>query len=91
MAVYMQHKNKKVMKTENLLTGTTSTLINFGPSSPIHDDDYYVTLEADAGNFFLPDESLVESTIEMLKNARPNDPIFQINWDGCCGSPDSPN
>ncbi|KAL3538282.1 hypothetical protein ACH5RR_001648 [Cinchona calisaya] len=90
MAFYVQHENKKVMKTENLLKGSTSTFINFGPSPPIN-DEYFVTLEADAGNLFLPDESLVESTIEMLKNAQPNDPIFQMNWDEYCGSPNSPH
>lgn len=90
MAVYNQNKNKKVTMAGDLLNGSPSTLINFGAFSLIN-DDYYVTLEDDAGNFQLPNESLVESTIQMLKNAKPNDPIFEMNWDGRCSSPDSPS
>ncbi|XP_027114864.1 putative high mobility group B protein 11 [Coffea arabica] len=90
MAVYMQYIDKKVLKSENTLKDSASALINFGQSSLIN-DDYYVTLEADAENFCLPDESLVESTIQMLKTRRPSDPMFQMTWDGFRSPPDTPS
>mgnify|MGYP004724168437 CR=1 FL=1 len=90
MAVYMQYIDKKVLKSENTLKDSASSLINFGQSSLIT-DDYYVTLEADAENFCLPDESLVESTIQMLKTRRPSDPMFQMTWDGFRSPPDTPS
>lgn len=51
------------------------------------DDGYYVTLDADDINqeSFVPDESLVESTIQVLKRS---DPKFQTNWDGFSDFPD---
>lgn len=56
------------------------SVINFGSSLETC-DDYYVTLQGEDGNEVVPDKSLVDSTIEMLKGAQPSDPIFQVDWD----------
>lgn len=54
------------------------------------DGEYHVTLQSAPGSFFVPDESVLEIAMRSMKNARPNDPIFQINWDEYCGSLDTP-
>ncbi|CAI9103558.1 OLC1v1002069C1 [Oldenlandia corymbosa var. corymbosa] len=81
LVIYMQNKNNTVTVTRDLPSSSTPTSINFAASSP-RDDDCYVPLELNAGNQPLPNETLVESTIQMLENAKPNDPIFRMNWDG---------
>ncbi|CAL5330079.1 unnamed protein product [Camellia sinensis] len=55
------------------------------------DGEYHVTLQSAPGSFFVPDESVLEIAMRSMKNARPNDPIFQINWDEYCGSLDTPS
>ncbi|KAK3014294.1 hypothetical protein RJ639_008017 [Escallonia herrerae] len=68
---------------------TEPNMINF--AMPLQTDgDYHVTLEPDAENFFASDGSTVELAVKYMKDARPNDPIFQINWDEYCGSLDLP-
>lgn len=68
---------------------TAQEVINF--AKPLQTDgDYHVTLEPDAETRYISDESMVELAIGMMKNARPNDPIFQMNWDEYCGSLDIP-
>nr|GMD03530.1 putative high mobility group B protein 11 isoform X2 [Ipomoea batatas] len=70
---------------QSWFSSSAPSVINFGSSSSSSQtyDDYYVTLQGDDGGNELapPDKSLVDSTIEMLKGARPGDPIFQVDWD----------
>nr|GMD03448.1 putative high mobility group B protein 11 isoform X2 [Ipomoea batatas] len=69
---------------QSWFSSSAPSVINFGSSSSSSQtyDDYYVTLQGDDGNEIAPpDKSLVDSTIEMLKGARPGDPIFQVDWD----------
>lgn len=88
MVIYEQICSQMTAKTQEISSNLAPSIIKFGPSSPV-DNGCYVTLEAShSENFFVPDETLVESTIQMLKNSRPNDPMFHINWDGCFGSED---
>nr|GLL29415.1 high mobility group B protein 10-like [Ipomoea trifida] len=70
---------------QSWFSSSAPSVINFGSSSSSSQtyDDYYVTLQGDDGGNELapPDKSLVDSAIEMLKGARPGDPIFQVDWD----------
>ncbi|XP_019168805.1 PREDICTED: high mobility group B protein 10-like [Ipomoea nil] len=71
---------------QSWFSSSAPSVINFGSSSSSSSqtyDDYYVSLQGgDDGNELVPpDKSLVDSTIEMLKGARPGDPIFQVDWD----------
>nr|XP_016451047.1 PREDICTED: putative high mobility group B protein 11 isoform X1 [Nicotiana tabacum] len=82
MAAYKQHTKKGTVKDQNSYSSSALSYINFG-APPETDNAYYVTLQADAGSDIVPDESLIESTVQMLENANPSDPISQIdNW-GC--------
>lgn len=45
------------------------------------DGDYHVALPADADDNFARDESMVELAAGIMQNPRPNDPLFQVNWD----------
>ncbi|KAK2968746.1 hypothetical protein RJ640_020382 [Escallonia rubra] len=89
-----RYKQEMTAYTErsNLHTGSNCTepnMINF--AMPLQTDgDYHVTLQPDAENIFASDGSTVELAVKYMKDARPNDPIFQINWDEYCGSLDLP-
>lgn len=93
MDVYEQTWNQNLAKKQELFSDSSTSIINFGSTllPPDDDDDgYHVTLEeADAENFSVPDESLVENTVQILKASSSNDPVFQVNWDGSYGSPNS--
>ncbi|XP_016459675.1 putative high mobility group B protein 11 isoform X2 [Nicotiana tabacum] len=82
MSAYKQRTKKETVKDQNSYSSSALSIINFG-APPETDNAYYVTLQADAGSNIVPDESLIESTAQMLENANQSDPIFQIdNW-GC--------
>ncbi|KAJ8572790.1 hypothetical protein K7X08_009301 [Anisodus acutangulus] len=80
MAAYKQPKNKETAKDENLHhNGSAPSMINFGAPSGI-DNGYYVTSQADTGSNIVPDASFIESTVQILKNTKPGEPIFQMDW-----------
>lgn len=94
MDVYEQTWNQNLAKKQELFSDSSTSIINFGstllPPDDDDDDGYHVTLEeADEENFSVLDESLVENTVQILKGSSSNDPVFQVNWDGCYSSPDS--
>ncbi|KAL6998739.1 hypothetical protein U1Q18_045170 [Sarracenia purpurea var. burkii] len=55
----------------------------------VQQGDYHVTMQPAAESFFVPDQPAVELTSKLMKNAQPNDTMFQINLDGYCGSLDT--
>ncbi|OIT36322.1 hypothetical protein A4A49_29178 [Nicotiana attenuata] len=82
MSAYKQRTKKETVKDQNSYSSSALSFINFG-APPETDNAYYVTLQTDAGSDIVPDESLIESTVQMLENANQSDPIFQMdNW-GC--------
>lgn len=89
MAEYKERKSKQIMKIQSLATNTKPTIINFARPSQA-DGDYHVTLETNAENVHVSDKSMVELAIGLMKNARPNDPILQMNWDDYSGTLDIP-
>ncbi|XP_060167310.1 putative high mobility group B protein 11 isoform X1 [Lycium barbarum] len=79
MAAYNQHKNKETAKDQNLHRGLSPSMVNFGAPSGI-DNGYYVSPQADTGSNIVPDASFMESTVQITKNGKPSDPIFQMDW-----------
>ncbi|KAM7474311.1 hypothetical protein LguiB_021554 [Lonicera macranthoides] len=90
MAEYKERKSKQITKIQSLATNTKPTILNFARPSQ-GDGDYHVTLETNAENVQVSDKSLVELATGLMKNARPNDPILQMNWDDYCGTLDIPS
>nr|GMD07275.1 putative high mobility group B protein 11 isoform X1 [Ipomoea batatas] len=81
MVAYKEHKSKS---SNQSLGGHVSTqsLSLFHISSQSETKSHQSWFSSDDGNELAPpDKSLVDSTIEMLKGARPGDPIFQVDWD----------
>ncbi|CAK9166726.1 unnamed protein product [Ilex paraguariensis] len=78
LAAYKDLKTKQ--NTKRISSSSKPTILDFSTPSRT-DGAYYVTLQPDAGDFFVPDESVRLSVMQAMKNEQPNDSMFQINWD----------
>ncbi|MCD7448619.1 hypothetical protein HAX54_044873 [Datura stramonium] len=79
MAAYKQRNSKETANDQNLHRASAPSIIKFGAPSGI-DNGYYVSSQADTGSNIVPDASFIESTVQILKNSKPGDPIFQMEW-----------
>ncbi|XP_071695171.1 putative high mobility group B protein 11 [Rutidosis leptorrhynchoides] len=78
--------NKKVVDfgQSGFDNSVNKKVVDIGQSGFVqNDDDYHVALQPDDDDEIVRvlNESVVQKTVGLMKNARPNDPIFQINWD----------
>ncbi|XP_059652283.1 putative high mobility group B protein 11 [Cornus florida] len=91
MTAYKERKNLQNMTAQKMPSSSRPNENSRTISFQI-EGDYHVTLQqSDAENFFVADESTIDTTVRMMKNAQADDPILQINFDDYCGSLDLPN